>query len=67
VNDAPRRVLQVLRGAAEAPLVASGPDGTDAGGTDAAPGAIVTTVVGDDLGSEELLEQIFAADVVFVV
>jgi hypothetical protein len=56
VNDAPRRVLQVLRGAAEAPLLESGADGTD-----------VTTVAFDDVEADELLEQIFAADVVFVI
>lgn len=59
MNDAPRRVLQILRRAADAPLVERGADGTDA--------AVVTTVAFDDEGADELLEQIFAADVVFVV
>ena len=59
MNDAPRRVLQVLRRAADAPLVDNG--------TDAAEVATVTTVAFDDVVADELLEQIFAADVVFVV
>jgi hypothetical protein len=55
VNDAPRRVLQVLRRAADAPLLDGDADVTD-----------VTTVAFDDVVADELLEQIFAADVVFV-
>jgi hypothetical protein len=60
VNDAPRRVLQVLRGAAVAPLVDRATDGADAAFE-------LTTVAFDDVVADELLEQIFAADVVLVV
>jgi hypothetical protein len=56
VTGAPRRVLQVLRGAADERLL----------GADVADAADVATVAFDDVSADELLEQIFAADVVVV-